>query len=277
MILDVAVEDVKIENPVFDINSIKARLKPSRQYSWFRPTILYDDAITQVRRFAPIGPDIVEWMQETAAINSLIDVMVQNYSAFGGDLRFGSNDPAIPGLRVEDMYLESIPNEVLVSRGYATVTTSIGTFNVPVDSKLLIAKGNYLGLAAARRGQIFQWIGILLKWLKMAVASRTESISDIPFVQAAAFTMPNFFQINPPIGARHIDYVVVESDRPQTLYIDFRSPSDFGTIYNSVKVNIGSGETTIRIRVFGFGSYVMGIFPQDGTAVNLKTLAVRRV
>jgi len=263
------------------VKTIKAEFKlpelpRSRLFSWLKTRSTFsDDILPEVRESAPLGRDVVAWMQEVASWRAALDIYAQSVESAGGEIDFAADDGYIPGCATPRVRYESIPNSELVSRGYATVIAPNATFNVPVDSKSTLATCDFLGWAANRRGEWIQWNGALVDFRRLPETPVTESI---PHVNLSGFAAPNFIKVYPPFTLRmvHADYITLSSDRPQSLTIKLRSPSCYKNVYGSGSVQIPAGTSTIKLRVRGAGAYVTEIQPQDGTKTVLESYVVRR-
>jgi len=276
-VLSVELEEVKLVEPAFELERVKARYKAPLALKWIGPAVDYEDALAIVQREVPLGVDVVEWMREAAAVNAIIDTSIQSYSDNGGRLLGGSGDGYIPGVSVQDTYFPSVSNYTLTSEGRAALVTPVGTYYVPANGKTLVAKGSYLGWAAARRGTDCQWLAAILRWLSLATASRGSPVTNISFTSVSGLVAPQFVAVNPPIGLRHVNHLTLSTNAAQTVTIDYRSPSDYGSVYSSTNVRLAPGSNSLRLRVLGFGSYVLGVHPSNGTTTTLDKLEVRRI
>ncbi|MEM1866052.1 MAG: hypothetical protein QXD57_07480 [Ignisphaera sp.] len=260
-----------------DVNIIKARLPRPTFLSWINPALNYVEVFEQVNRFVPQSPDIVDWMRDVAATKAILDMFAQSTSINGGVVVVGSDDPFIPGLRVEDTYFQSMPADDVVSRGRATLVTPVGNFDVPFDGKALITKGNFLAWACARDRYLVQWIGTIIRYKVNPEARLGRDVRDIPFPMSKNFTAPVVLDVVPPLSIRHVDYLEIYSERDQNVNIIFTPRGTYDVQLGAVSVNVPSGVSTIRIRVFGASPYTVIVQPSDGVSTHLQMYSVRRI
>ncbi|MEM1865983.1 MAG: hypothetical protein QXD57_07130 [Ignisphaera sp.] len=258
------------------VNSIKSRLPRPRNLSWFQPTFDYREAIEQVNVSIPVAPDIVDWMREATATEAIFDVFAQSVSSNKGAVASLTGDGYVPGVRVEDVYFQSYSGDV-VERSGAVLVTPVGNINIPLNSKVLVAKGSFLAWACARNRYIAQWIGTILKYKLNPEAKLGSDVKDIPFPSSGTFVAPVVIDVTPPLSIRHVDYIQIYSDRDQTVNLIFTQRNSYDSQIANIVVNVSYGVSIIKLRVFGISSYSVIIQPSDGVSSYLQSYSVRRI
>jgi len=274
MALSLSVEILEVERiastPKFD-------LPRSRIFPWLtRISLDSRELLEEIKSRVPTThPDVVDWMQEAASWNAVLDLASYQIKAAGGMFDYNSNDPYIPGCRVGDLRFNSQPRASVMSQTYSILITPVGNFNVPNNDKLTIAQGDLLAWAATRvpsTGGV-QWTGALAQWRTPPSTPMTQTISC---VNLNGLTSPQFVSVMPPLGLKHVDYITISSNKPQSILLRLRSPTNYGNVLGEVKANIGGGQSTLRLRVFGVGSYLTEIQPENNTNTSINQYISRR-
>jgi len=248
-----------------------------RLLQWVRPCTTTEEAVEVVAREAPLGPDVVEWMQHAAAANAVLDVYAQQLeacSATGGELRWGSGDPFIPGVRVDDeFYAVSEPWRAVNERGFGRVRTPCGEQRVPVGGKALLVCPNFLGWGVLPGGWTVQWLLTLLRWVRLPRLPLTRRVT-VPVVHGR--TAPFFAEYVPraplPLATLRL---VVGSERPQTLVLRGRSANNYAAVLWEQRVDVDEGEHEVLLTLFQLpyvASQVLEIQGRDGVRLYVTRL-----
>jgi len=278
MALQIRLEKIELKRPEFDL---KRGLSISPTLRWLPIRVNSAKLFEPLRENAPVdGREIVEWMHYAAADNAVFEGFGEEYkvcsTVAGGSVISQSGDPYIPGVRVGNLRAESIRGSTVGSRGYGTVRTPYGTFNVPVGGKTLYAFKDLLAWAALPWVGSMQWSLTLLQWTKLARAPITGRVR---FPSSHGRVAPNFFEISPRIPAPMcVMRIGLTSDKPQTIRMRGRGTK--GSYHNVLfedSFKIESGESEILYYVTGFpfvGAFTLELGPQDGTETVLDYLEV---
>ena len=215
-----------------------------RALSWVRPAASTEEALEDVSREAPLGPDVVEWMQEAAAANAVLDAYAQRCEEGGGELRWRSGDPYIPGVRVDrEFYAVSEPWWRVRDRGYGRVRTPYGEDRVPVGGKALFARGSFLGWGVLPRGWWIQWLLTLVRYVRLPRLPLRRRV-HVALVHGRA--MPFFAEWAPkaplPLGTLRL---VVGSERAQTIVLRGRSHGAYEDVIWEQSVDVEEGECEV--------------------------------
>ena len=266
----------KVLTDRFDLE--KGLIRPGA-FDWLvKPYVVDAEARERIAREAPVdGFEIVEWMHECAAANAVLFGVMEEYDRLSSRLLATSNDPYIPGTALSsDFKFKSEPARTVDGRGNSVVMTPVGTFNVPNEGSITMAKGGFLGWAAGTgiRGRIIQWKGTLMRWLELA--SKPVS-SRIRCANINGLIAPQFFNIPAPLAMpMNITTVVVTSDKPQTVLLRGRSPANYGTVMFDFNQSIPAGQNSILYRVLGLPratAHVLQVQPQKGTATVIDSIS----
>ena len=248
-------------------------------FGWLvKPYVVDAEAREWIAREAPVdGFEIVEWMHECAAANAVLFGVMEEYDRLGSTLLAASADPFIPGLALSsDFKFKSDRADTVDRQGYSVVMTPVGTFNVPNEGSITMAKGNFLGWAAGTgiRGRIIQWIGTLMRWVDLASKPVKERVRC---ANIAGLVAPQFFNIPAPLAMpMNRTTVVVTSDKPQTVLLRGRSPANYGTVLFDFKQDIPAGQSSILYRVLGLPratAHMLEVQPQKGTATVIDSIS----
>jgi len=230
-------------------------------------TLVFDKVLEWAKANVPVEtePDVVEWMVEATAINAYLLACANEYERAGSFMLVCCDDAYIPGVSVEDIYFASETGGTVAQRGYSVVVTPQGNFNCPVPGKQTIVTKNILAWAAVVKAYIKQWTGVLTKFKDLVVNPQ----SRIRFPNASGLTGPLFFGHQASRRAfRNIVEMSVTTDKPQTITVTARSPTDYTSTLFSFKQSLQSGQNVIRFKIrslFGVPPMVMQIDTENGT------------
>lgn len=271
-----SLEEVRIER-IRPEPDLKGRLVRSRVLEWIPLGLSTEDLLPTVRENAPTTePDVVEWMQESAADMAILEGMASEYARIGSVLDVQSGDGCIPGVSVPQMYVVSQTGYTVRAQGYARVRSPSREYRVPLDNKLTIVEPNFLGWAFSAPGIGIQFRSVLMNWRELA---STPVDQRVRFFGTNGLTAPHFFMAAPPIGMSHLLKIGLTSGQPQTVLLTMRDPSDYTREIGSLSANFDSGESVMRARVVMVPnqSYVLQIQPSDGVSTILDSLSVSRL
>lgn len=229
-------------------------------------TLDWDTIYEHFKKEIPIDePDVVEWMIDATAASAVLLARCNEYERAGSMLLSCCDDPYIPGVRVEDIYFARDQGSVVASRGQAVVVTPQGNFNCPVPGKTSITTKNILAWACVLKAWIKQWVGALLKWKDLAV----NPASRIGFANVGGMVAPQFFGHQASRRAfRNIVEMSIMSDKPQTVKLTYRAPTDYSAVLGSASVKLNEGQNVLRFKVrsiFGVPPMVVELQPENGT------------
>lgn len=268
--------DHKVLTEVFDLE--RGLIRPAA-FGWLmKPYVVDAEARDRIAAEAPVdGREVVDWMHDCAAANAVLFGAMEEYDRLGSTLLATSNDPYIPGCALSsDFKFRGETAGLVDSRGYSVVMTPVGTFNVPNESCITIAKGNFLGWTAGTgiRGRIVQWVGTLMRWVELASKPVEERVRC---ANIAGLVAPQFFNIPAPLALPvNSTTVVVTSDKPQTVLLRGRSPTDYASVMFDFKQDIPAGQTSILYRVIGLPrttAHVLEVQPEKGTATVIDSIS----
>jgi len=270
----VQLQSIELIREGFDL---KQGLLKSELLPWAPIAIDSTEARREIATQAPIdGREIVEWMHYSSADIATFDAMCQEYNRLGSELLSGSGDAYIPGVRVGDLRGESVTGATVSARGYGTVVTPRGNFNVPAGGKATFAKGDILAWGAIPYVGSVQWTLTLLQWRDLAAAPIRDRVR---FASSNGLVAPNFFSVTPRIPTpAAVLRIGLTSDVQQTVAIRGRGTrGSFEQILFEDSFNIKSGESEVVYTVFGFpfvSSFTLELAPSDKTNTILDYLEV---
>lgn len=270
-----SLEEVRIER-IRPEPDLKGGLVRSRVLEWIPVGLSTEDLLPTVRENAPTTePDVVEWMQESAADMAVLEGMASEYARLGSVIDVQSGDPYIPGVSIPQMYVVSQSGYTVRDQGYARIRSPTAEYRCPLDNKLLIVEPKFLGWAFSNRGWAVQFRSVLMNWRELA---STPVDQRVRFFGTDGFTAPHFFMATPPIGMSHLIKVGLTSDQPQTVALTMRDPGDYTREIGSFSANFDGGESVMSARVVMIPnqSYVLQIQPSDGVPTVLDSLSVSR-
>ena len=202
-----------------------------------------------------------------AADNAVFDGMCEDYNRLGSQLLSGSGDAYIPGVRVGDIRGESVDGGTVRARGYGTVITPVGSFNVPVRGKATFARGDILAWAALPDpGTGVQWLLTLLQWRDLA---RAPIFERVRFASSSGLVAPNFFSIPASFTPIRTLRIGITSDKPQTITVRCRgTKGEFENILAEDSLRIDAGESEVIYNVIGVPfvrAFTLELAPSDNT------------
>jgi len=229
-------------------------------------TMDWDAIVAWSREIAPIeDPSIVEWMYTAHAANTVISARMEEYKRLGSSLVGASDDPYIPGLKVEDLRFRSEKAEVVARRGYGILETPRGNVNVPVPGKALAVFSDLIAWGAVLEAFLVQWTGVILKWRELA----TNPGDRIAFPSFRGLVAPQFFVHSSSVPAPvNLARFSITTDKPQTITIRARNVNDYTDIMFEDKISLAEGQNLIEYPIFGFPAvpaFVVELAPEDGT------------
>jgi len=265
---------VKLISEKFDLERglFRSLYKPQ-----FRPVLNPRDLLDSIKAEAAVdGVEVVEWMQLAAAENAVLSARMAEYNRLGSQLVSGSTDAYIPGLIVEDCYVQADIGSTVGSRGYAIARTPRGSFNIP---RLRKAPGIFRDLitwASMYYQGAVQHCETLLKW---------RSLAETPIRNAVGFysdyrgnTAPNFFVQVPTRPSLSVTVRQrFSSDKDQTLAVNFRDPTNYSRVVGSKSVAIATGTSEVTYTVSAFPYVpptIAEIQPSDNTSTKLEEFVV---
>lgn len=270
-----SLEEVRIERIRPEPDFKRGLVRP-RVLDWLPVGLSTEDLLPTVRENAPTTePDVVEWMQESAADMAVLEGMASEYARLGSVIDVMSGDPFVPGVSMPQMNMVSQTGYVVREQGYARVRSPTREYRVPLDNKLTIVEPNFLGWVFSNSGWNVQFRSVIMNWRELA---STPVDQRVRFFRTNGFMAPQFFMATPPMGMSHVLNVGLTSYKPQTVALTMRDPSDYTKEIGSLSANFDGGESVMgtRIMMIPNQSYVLQIQPSDGVATVLDSLSVSR-
>ena len=199
--------------------------------------------------------EILEWMHPATAASFAIGVMSENYSSIGncgGSIYSTSGDAYIPGVHTVDLSFVSEPANIISNRGYSKIKSPYGIDKLNILSKLTIIKNKLLGWAVNPFVGIKQWVGSLVKWVKVATSPIHNG--HICNVRIGGLSSPQFLtHIPPKFGLRNKVYMRVASDKNQTLVITARNPTNYTEQYGKLRIPLKSNSVSdVRFDIISY-------------------------
>ncbi|RLG86311.1 MAG: hypothetical protein DRO39_03500 [Thermoprotei archaeon] len=198
------------------------------------------------------------------AANVVISARMEEYKRLGSSLVGASDDPFIPGLKVEDIRFRSERGRDVAARGYAVLETPRGSVNVPVPGKATAVFRDLLAWGAVLEAFLVQWTGVLLKWRELA----TNPGDRVAFPSFRGLAAPQFFVHSSSVPAPvNIARFSITTDRPQTITIRARNVNDYTDVMFEDRIQLGEGRNEVELPIFGFPvvpAMVIEIQPEDG-------------
>jgi len=238
-------------------------------------TMDWDTIVAWSREIAPIDdPSIVSWMHTAHAANTVISARMEEYKRLGSSLVGGSDDPFIPGLKVEDIRFRSETGRTVAGRGYAVLETPRGNVSVPVPGKATGVFRDLLCWAAVLEAFLVQWTGVILKWRELA----TNPGDRIAFPNLRGLVAPQFFVHSSSVPAPvNIARFSITTDKPQTVVLRARNINDYTDVMFEEKIQLSGGRNEVELPIFGFPvvpAMVIEIQPEDMTKTILDRYEV---
>jgi len=219
-------------------------------------------------------PAMVEWMYWAHAANTIISARMEEYKRLGSSLIGESNDPYIPGLKIEDIRFRSELGRVVAERGYANLDTPRGSVRVPVPGKATAVFKDLISWGAVLNAFLVQWTGVLLKWRELA----TNPDKELAFPNFNGLVAPQFFTHSSSIPAPvNIITMRISSNKPQTISIKGRNVDDYTEVISEMSVNVPEGESESTVVIYGFPvvpPMVIEMQPENMTKTILKSWSV---
>ncbi len=224
------------------------------------------------------GEYILDWMRDAFAQNAAITVMQANMVNVGAFAEGASNDGYIPGVKVQDISYVSEPSSVITKRGYAKVNTPYGDVKSPVIDKKSIIKDMMLAWSAIPWTGIKQWLGALIKWIKLA-ASPLMHI-HLPNVSIGGLTSPQFLAHIPPhFGFINDVETHIASNKDQKLLLIYRNPRNFTQEFFRLAVPLRANTVAkIRYRIyslFGVPPFLVQAETPDNGLIDIQQYTVK--
>lgn len=269
----VKLQSVNLRGVEFDLK--RGLMRPSL-FPWAPIEIESSNAMSSVAEAAPLAHDVVEWMHVATSDLIVFNAMEDEYNRLGSELISSSGDGYIPGVRCGDIRAESVSGYAVRSRGYGTIITPEGSFNVPVRGKTTFAKGNILAWAALPDpGTGCQWVVTLLQWRDLAKAPIMDRVR---FGSSHGLVAPNFFLIPQTIAPVRTLKIGFTSDKSQTIIIRGRgTKGSYENILFEDSVNIEAGESEVIYNVMGFpfvSAFTLELQPSDNTQTVLDYIEI---
>jgi len=241
------------------------------------PTLSPIRILPIIREIAPIdGVEVVEWMHISAAENTVLQARILEYNSLGSQIVGANGDPYIPGVVVENIRFLSELGSTIASRGYSIVSTPRGNFNVPNLGNTTGVFRDLISWASTSYIGKVQTVGTLLKWRDLAQTPITQPVGF--FMDLAGNVAPHFFVQQPPRPALTVTVrQIFSSDKPQTIKLNFRDPTNYSNIVGtkSVAIAAGTSEVTYTLSSFPYvPPLVAEIKPQDGVQTRLESYTV---
>ncbi|MEM2196333.1 MAG: hypothetical protein QW290_04580 [Sulfolobales archaeon] len=270
--LSFMLQEVRLKRPEFDLST---GLKTSTLLPW-APTAIDSSLIRpRIAEIVPLSSEVTEWMHWAAADMVTFDAMAEEYNRIGSQLLTNSGDAYIPGVRCGDLSGESDIGWRVRSRGYGTVRTPEGSFNVPVGGKATFAKGNILGWAALPHAYDIQWVLTLLQWRDLASAPVR---SRVRFASSNGLVAPNFFLIPKTLTPVRTLMIGITSNKPQKITIRGRgTEGSYERVLFEDSLNVDAGESEIICNVSSFPfvpAFTLEIQPSDNTQTVLDYIEI---
>jgi len=269
----VRLQSVNLMSPEFDIK--RGLMRPSL-FPWAPIEIDSSKAMIRVAEVAPLAHDVVQWMHVATSDLIVFNGMEEEYNRLGSELLSASGDGYIPGVRCGDIRAESVSGYTVRSRGYGTVITPEGSFNVPVGGKATFAKGNVLAWAALPDpGTGVQWTITLLQWRDLAKAPVRDRVR---FGSSQGLVAPNFFTIPQTVAPVRTLRIGITSDRHQMIVIRGRGTrGSYEEVLFEDSFEVDSGESEAVYNVFSLPfvpAFTLEIQPSDNTQTVLDYIEI---
>ena len=277
---------------IFDINNLSisvvsekvvgqfsySGLSKSEMFDIYATT--FDDCLMVAEKLTNLNePDVAKWMKYATANMMILDAFTSDFRKNGGVVVGVSGDGYIPGVNVSNLYFKSELGKDISNNGYATVLTPYGNVNVPVPGKKDIQFSSLLAWAAVPLAFIKQWVGTLVKYIKLpkGISSRTRfpiSGTDNGFMNGPLYIVhdPEKRRI------RNFVYLRISSEKPQTVSVSFYSLDDYTKKYGEIKLNARQGENEYKIKmrcIKGVPPMLVKIQPEDNITTYMDLYKVK--
>lgn len=270
---------VKLVSETVDL---KSGLAVSPTFSkWVRKVVVDSrDAMDIVKSEAPVdNEEIVEWMQKCACNKIVLDSLREEYSTCSsrgaGRILFDSGDGYIPGVKLDDIEVESIRGREVRRRGYCVVKTPRGSFRVRRGQATLYANRDILVWAYLDPdiGSL-QFYVTLVKWASLAKAPIDKRVR---FASVDGKVIPNFFAVSTSFPTPVCLVTIgITSDKSQKLLVRVRGPKGkYHQVRTKMNVDISKGENEFSFYLFGLiTEFTLEIQPADNTKTVLNYIDV---
>jgi len=270
---------VKLKSEKVDLETGLAK---SSTFEWVNVTAIdSNDVIQTVKTEAPVdGEEVVEWMQNCASDQIVLDALEEEYSTCSargaGRIASASGDGYIPGVRVAGLRVVSWEGSYVRRRGYCVVRTPRGSFRIPVGRKALFARDDVLAWGCVPWCGRVQFDCVLMRWLDLAEAPINRRVR---FASVRGRVAPNFFKVSTSIPTPVcIMRIGLTSNRSQKVLIRVRGKEgSYHRVLQEDTVEIDKGESEVVYDVMAFPTvptFTLEIQPQDGTKTILDYLDV---
>jgi len=271
--ITVRLQSVNLRRPEFDIK--KGLMRPSL-FPWAPVEVDSSKAMGSVAEVAPLAHDVVEWMHVATSDLIVFNAMEDEYNRLGSELISSSGDAYIPGVRCGDLRGESVSGYTVRSRGYGTVITPEGSFNVPIRGKTTFAKGSVIAWAAIPDpGTGCQWVLTLLQWRDLARAPVRDRVR---FGSSHGLVAPNFFLIPQTVAPVRTLRIGITSDKSQKILIRGRgTKGSYERVLFEDSFEVDAGESEVVYNVLSFPSvpaFTLEIQPSDNTQTVLDYIEI---
>ena len=241
------------------------------------PTLDARDYLDVTVREVPVdGVEVVEWMQVAHADALALSARTLEYNRAGSQMVSSNGDSYIPGVSVEEICFRKETGTTVRSRGYAIADTPIGSFNLPTLGRTAGIFRNLLSAATMSYAGSVQWTGNLIKWKELAKTPINQTVGF--FRDVRGNVAPNFFEQLPPRPKLTVTVrQTFSTDKPQTLTMNFRDPTDYTRVLGtkSVDVDAGTSQVTWTMSAFPYvPPTVAEIQPEDQTNCALEEYVV---
>jgi len=255
--------------------------KPSIRDWIEEPPISSDDVIGRVRERAPTSsPDVVKWMQDSAAELTVLRGMSMDYSRNDGKISTAGGDGNIPGVAESGMFnFRSWSGGRVRREGYALLNAPGGPYRVPTNGSTTVivgpavGGGPFLGWAGVPGpGSWIQWRGVLARFKELASRPVTKRVRH---PCAGGLVSPLFFMVSTRRLFINAATVNISSNKPQTLQLTLRNPSDYTDKITEFEVDIPKGTSRFRYRIYGGPrslDHVLQIQPENNTKTIVNSI-----
>lgn len=264
----------------FNEDSFRESLPQAEFMPWLKArSTSADEVAGEIAATYPAdGQEVVDWMHMAAAANTVLNVFEASYEDAGGEIRSRAGDGNIPGVYVDrDLYFVSNIGMVVRRRGYAEVVAERARrFRVRVRNARTIATRRLLGWAAVPTAWHVQYLGILIKYSRLA---RAPIRRRVPFPYFYGHNAPLFIRVSSPVPApARLLRMRLTSKIGRRMHIRVRSTSDYEKILGETEFDMEQGEAeyTVLINTFPYivSSFVLELQPVGVDMVALDLLEV---
>ena len=134
-----------------------------------------------------------------------------------------------------------------------------------MPGKTSVIGKSILGWAGVLKAWIKQWVGALLKWKDIAINPQNR----IGFANVGGLVAPQFIGHQASRRAlRNIVEMSITTNKPQTVRLTFRAPTDYTATLASANIKLNEGQNVLRFKVrsiFGVPPMVVELQPENNT------------